>query len=350
MRATAADDNPLHAKRILITGAAGTIGRAICLELAQRGCAHLAMLDHADHGRLSICEVVARKLPSTSELLCDIRDTRALLQVMDVAKPDLVIHAAALKHVHLGERHPREAVLTNLLGVRNTLEAAASAGAKEFLLVSTDKAAEPTCIMGASKRLAELYLYGFDTDSVSRMTLRAVRFGNVYASQGSVVPRFAAQISAGGPVEITDPAMERYFLSLEAAVSICLDIATLHDHGRRVGVYFKEMGPPVRILELAENMIAEAGGGIEIVVTGRRAGEKFSEQLYDSAETPTPTALPHVWRTSPIKVDARVTRADLSTLETALYSDANEALRARLFTLLKRSLTPHASEKALSAA
>jgi O-antigen biosynthesis protein WbqV len=192
-------------KRVLITGAAGSVGSALALQLARYGCAHLAMLDQFDHGLLDIVEAVRRAAPrqQVTEALCDVRDLGRLDVWMRRIQPDVVIHSAALKHVHLGERHPVDCVLTNLVGVRNALAAATNAGASHFMLVSSDKAAAPVCVMGATKRLAELHLMGFQMERKPAMRVRSVRFGNVLGSQGSVLPRFTAQIEAGGPLEVT---------------------------------------------------------------------------------------------------------------------------------------------------
>src|SRR5512147_630914 len=187
-------------KTVLITGAAGSIGSALAEQLATMDCARLVMLDQFDHGLIDIVERVSRidRRLDAVDALCDIRDIERLTACFKRVKPDIVIHAAALKHVHLGERHPAECLLTNLVGVRNTLEASAASGARHFTLVSSDKAASPVCVMGATKRLAELHLATFARERAPNMSVKAVRFGNVVGSQGSVLPRFSAQIAAGG--------------------------------------------------------------------------------------------------------------------------------------------------------
>ena len=196
-------------KRVLVTGAAGSIGSALSVQLAHLGCAHLAMLDQFDHGLIDIVEHVRRIAPKlqVTEALCDVRDSGRLGAWMRNIQPDVVIHSAALKHVHLGERHPVECVLTNLVAVRNALTASVNAGASHFMLISSDKAAAPSCVMGATKRLAELHLAGFELEHPSPTRLKAVRFGNVLGSQGSVLPRFQAQIESGGPLEVDHSAI-----------------------------------------------------------------------------------------------------------------------------------------------
>lgn len=324
-------------KRVLITGAAGSVGGALSLKLAKLGCAHLAMLDQFDHGLLEIVEAVKRAAPSlqTTEALCDVRDSGRLETWMRRIEPDVVIHSAALKHVHLGERHPVECVLTNLVGVRNAVTAASNAGAAHFVLISSDKAAAPTCVMGATKRLAELYLHGFRLEQPTSMKMKSVRFGNVMGSQGSVLPRFAAQIEAGGPLEVTHPDMERYFMSSGEAVGLILSVTALEEEQ---GAYFMEMGEPVSILELGRGLIAGSGKDIDIEITGLRPGEKLSEQLTDDYERAAPSRLPNVFRVNPISLDAYMTSADVAHLETVARTLENAIVRQRVFAHLDERL------------
>lgn len=256
-------------------------------------------------------------------------------------EPDIVIHSAALKHVHLGERHPVECVLTNLVGVRNAVTAAANVGASHFVLVSSDKAAAPTCVMGATKRLAELYLNGFQLERSTPMRMKAVRFGNVLGSQGSVLPRFAAQIEAGGPLEVTHPDMERFFMSSEEAVGLILSVTALDEAS---GAYFMEMGDPVSILDLGRDLIARSGKEIGIEFTGLRPGEKLREQLIDDHETAAPCALAGVYRVTPKAADAYLTSADVAHLETVARTMENAIVRQRVFAHLDERL--HRYERA----
>jgi O-antigen biosynthesis protein WbqV len=330
-------------KRVLVTGAAGSVGAALSIKLAKLGCAHLAMLDQFDHGLLDIVESVRRTAPGlqTTEALCDVRDAERLGAWLRRIEPDVVIHSAALKHVHLGERHPVECVLTNLAGVRNAVAAAASAGASHFMLVSSDKAAAPTCVMGATKRLAELFLAGFALEHPTPMRLKSVRFGNVLGSQGSVLPRFAAQIEAGGPLEVTHPDMERFFMSSEEAVGLILSVTALE---REQGAYFMEMGEPVSILELGRDLISRSGKAIAIEFTGLRSGEKLREQLIDDHETVTASALPGVFRVTPKAADAYLTSADVAHLEAMARTMENAIVRQRVFAHLDERL--HREERA----
>lgn len=322
-------------KRVLVTGAAGSVGAALAHELADLGCAALALLDHYDHGLLETVESVShgRRL-EVIEALCDIRDPQRVSYWLEKIRPDVVIHAAALKHVHLGERHPGECILTNLMGMQNVLTASVAAGAERFLLVSTDKAASPVCVMGASKRLGELYIEGMG-EQRRKTALKAVRFGNVLGSQGSVEPRFAAQIAAGGPLQVTHPDMQRYFMSLEQAVDLLLSVTALDNDD---GVYFMEMGEAVSILDMGREMIARSGRDVPIEIVGLRPGEKLKEELFDEYERVSATALPGVFRVSPLSRDAYVTETDLAQLE-ALSRSADDAIvRQRIFAHLDARL------------
>jgi FlaA1/EpsC-like NDP-sugar epimerase len=324
-------------KRVLITGAAGSVGSALSIELARLGCAHLAMLDQFDHGLIDIVERVRRTAPKLqiTEALCDVRDNGRLEAWVRRIEPDVVIHSAALKHVHLGERHPVECVLTNLVGMRNALNAAVNAGAGHFMLISSDKAAAPSCVMGATKRLAELHLTGFQMERQTKTRLKSVRFGNVLGSQGSVLPRFEAQIEAGGPLEVTHPDMQRFFMSAEEAVGLILSVTALEGEA---GAYFMEMGAPVSIMDLGRDMIRNSGKQIDIEITGLRQGEKLNEQLADEYEAVADTALPGVFRVSPKAADAFVTLADIAHLEGLARTMDNAVVRQRVFAHLDERL------------
>lgn len=334
-------------KRVLITGAAGSIGGALAMRLAHFGCAHLAMLDQFDHGLIETVERARRLAPTlqVTEALCDVRDPGRLETWVRRIQPDVVIHSAALKHVHLGERHPVECVLTNLVGVRNALAAAANAGASHFMLISSDKAAAPSCVMGATKRLAELHLAGFQLERPTPMRLKSVRFGNVMGSQGSVVPRFETQIDAGGPLEVTHRDMERFFMSADEAVGLILTVTAHDDPGADgVGAYFMEMGDPVSILELGKRLIRASGRDIDIEITGLRPGEKLKEQMFDAYETAVATDLPNIFRVAPMAADAYVTSADVAHLESMARAMDDAVVRQRVFAHLDERL--HRQERA----
>ena len=328
-------------KNVMITGAAGSVGTALSMQLGGLGCSSLALLDHFDHGLLEISERVGKLHPELEviDILCDIRDRERVSAWMNRIQPDVVIHAAALKHVHLGERHPAECVLTNLVGARNVMVAASEAGVSDFMLVSSDKAASPVCVMGATKRLAELHLAGFQMERSSAMRLKSVRFGNVLGSQGSVTPRFMAQIAAGGPLEITHPDMQRFFMSAQEAVGLILSV-TAHDDPAlpKGGAYFLEMGDPVSIVELGRGLIEQSGRHIEIQITGLRPGEKLREELFDKYESAAPCGLDGVFRVSPVSADAYVTSADVAQLESIARSMDDAVVRQRVFAHLDARL------------
>ena len=324
-------------KRALITGAAGSIGSALAERLAELGCGQLGLLDHFDHGLLDLYERIRRAAPAqkVSDILCDIRDRGRLDAVMRAVRPDVVLHAAALKHVHLGERHPIECVLTNLVGMHNAMAAAANAGASHFILVSSDKAAAPVCIMGGTKRLAELHVAGFAAETA--MQLKSVRFGNVLGSQGSVLPRFAAQIGAGGPLEVTHPEMERYFMTPAEAVGLILSVAAFEDE--RAGcAYMMEMGEPVSILAIGKEMIRRSGKRIEIAITGLRPGERVKESLFDDCETIERCAMDGVFRMSPKSAGMLVNSADVAQLEAMVRGFDDPVVRQRLFAYVDERL------------
>lgn len=330
-------------KRVVATGAGGTIGRALALRLAQYGCDALGLVDISDHALIHSFESVKRVTPglAVEDSLCDIRDRARLTDWMKNFRPDIVVHAAALKHVHFGERHPSDCIETNLIGAANAMAAATEAGASHFVLVSSDKAADPVCVMGASKRLAELHLAGLQQRLGGAMRLRAVRFGNVLGSQGSVMPRFLEQIEAGGPVELTHPAMERFFMTIDEAVDFILGAPLLEDPGGEgpAPTLFLEMGQPVSIEWLARELIRRSGRDIEIRTTGVRPGERLTEKLVDQWETVRPTTTPGVYGLSPRATEAFVTQADLDKIRAQARTADGEAVREALFALLRTKLT-----------
>lgn len=329
-------------KRVLVTGAAGSIGSALCKTLAELGCTKLAILDHSDHGLLAVSEAIAKRAPhlELAESLCDIRDEARLTVWMRRVKPDLVIHAAALKHVHVGEAHPDECVLTNLVGARNAVRAAMDAGAQRFVLISSDKAAAPGCVMGATKRLAELYLRGLEMEHGRQTQLRSVRFGNVLGSQGSVLPRLEAQIASGGPLEITHPDMQRYFMSSDEAVGLILSIAALDPETDANGAaYFMDMGELVSITDLARDLAQRLGREVPIKITGLRPGEKLKEQLFDDYEETAATILPNVFRVTPKAASGYVTSSDIAALESSARTMMEAPIvRQRVFAQLDNRL------------
>lgn len=269
-------------KRVLVTGAGGSIGSELCRQIAQFNPRELIMLDR-DESALHAIElsIYGRGLlDGDNTVLGDIRDTQFLLDLFVERRPEVVFHAAALKHLPLLEKAPGEAVKTNVWGTSNVLEAAAKSGVERFVNISTDKAANPTCVLGYSKRLAE----GL-TAAVAQQTdgpYLSVRFGNVLGSRGSVLTAFAAQIAAGGPVTVTDPKVTRYFMTIQEAVQLVIQAGAI---GRPGEVLVLDMGEPVSIDSVARQLIELSGSDIEIVYTGLRDGEKMHEELFGDRET-----------------------------------------------------------------
>jgi FlaA1/EpsC-like NDP-sugar epimerase len=325
----------LAGRRVLITGAGGSIGSEIARQVARCAPSVLVALDH-DESHLH--DMAASIIDGTVvQVLADIRDDAAVQQVFDRHRPELVFHAAAHKHVPLLEDHPAEAVRTNVVGTENLLRAAASVGVERFVFISTDKAVQPSSVMGASKRLGEQLVLGHAPPGA---THAAVRFGNVLGSRGSVVPTFARQIAEGGPVTVTDPRMTRYFMSIEEAVQLVLQAAALATGG---DLFVLDMGEPVRIIDLAERMIRLAGlrvgADVEVRVTGVRPGEKLVEELLAEDEPSVGTAHPAISRIAPTLPPRAQVDAEVQRLGTLAYELRDDDVRVALFTAA-RSLTP----------
>lgn len=311
----------LAGRRVLITGAGGSIGSEIARQVATFAPASLDLLDN-DETHLHDAAATIHSGSPTAQILADVRNRDRMLEVFSERQPEVVFHTAAHKHVPVLEAHPREAVYTNVLGTANVVEAAAAAGAERFVLISTDKAIRPRSVMGASKRLAEEIVRGFMPPG---STACAVRFGNVLGSRGSVIPTFLRQIQAGGPVTVTDPDMTRYFMSMPESVQLVLQAAALSEGG---DVLTLDMGEPVSIMDLARKVIRLSGRvpgrDIEIVVSGARPGEKIVEDVRDEGEELLPSAHPSIFLTRPDRPDRAALRRTLHRLESlcASRSDA----------------------------
>jgi O-antigen biosynthesis protein WbqV len=277
-------------RRVLVTGAGGSIGSEICRQVAALGCARLMLLENSEFALFQIDREIGDAHPELSrqELLCDVRDRNLVRDWFLRERPEVVFHAAALKHVHLVENHPCEGALTNVIGTWNVADAACAADTAHVVLISTDKAVDPSNVMGATKRLAETVVRTRDC-AVTRFSI--VRFGNVLGSTGSVVPVFKSQIERGGPVTVTHEAVERFFMTIPEAVQLVLHASAMSaaEGARDARLFVLEMGEPVRIYDLARQMIElygkTPGVDIEIQVTGLRPGEKLSEILIDTTET-----------------------------------------------------------------
>lgn len=287
----------LAGKRILVTGAGGSIGLELCRQVIRWRPAELALLGHGEN---SIFEALLELEENYGDLpmhavIADIRDEPRINSVFERLRPDVVFHAAAHKHVPLMEVNAEEAVSNNIIGTQTVVNAALAHGTERLVLISTDKAVQPFNVMGATKRIAELIVR--DAARRSGRAYASVRFGNVLGSRGSIVPLFKRQIAQGGPVTITHPDMKRYFMTIPEAVHLVLQAAGMGEGGE---VFVLRMGEQVSVLELAEDLIRlsglQPGRDIEIVFTGARAGEKLSESLWDEGMTYEPTEHPDIVR------------------------------------------------------
>jgi FlaA1/EpsC-like NDP-sugar epimerase len=326
----------LRGATVLVTGAGGSIGSELCRQVARFQPGRLILLGHGENSIFEIDLDLRLSAPdlATQPTIVDVRDQRRVDCVFRETRPDVIFHAAAHKHVPLMEDNVEEAITTNILGTRNVLRAAEANGVERLVLVSSDKAVNPTNVMGATKRLAEML-----TVAVARRSGRAymaVRFGNVLGSRGSVVPVFQRQIAAGGPLTVTHPDMRRYFMTIPEAVQLLLHAAVLGEGGE---VFVLDMGRPVRILDLATALVKmsglKPGRDIQIVFSGIRPGEKLSEQLFLSCEACRPTRHPKILAAAneyPIQAEA-LEQLVLELVELAQYvdgQDGSEKMRALL--------------------
>lgn len=277
----------LTGKRVLVTGAGGSIGSQLCAEIKKYGPSELIMLDR-DETQLQQVEIniAGNGLLSTPEVvLADIRDGEALRQIFAERRPEVVFHAAALKHLPMLEQYPDEAWKTNVLGTLNVLVAARAAAVSTFINISTDKAANPTSVLGHSKRYAEQLTAWMGGETSHRYI--SVRFGNVIGSRGSMLPTFTRLIEEGKPITITHPDITRFFMTIPEACQLVLQAGGIGNSGE---VLILDMGEPVKIMDIAQRMIAMSGKDIDIVITGLRQGEKLHEELTGIGEA---TARPH---------------------------------------------------------
>jgi O-antigen biosynthesis protein WbqV len=307
----------VQGRRVLVTGAGGTIGAELARQVAALGPELLVLLDNGEYALWQIDLELGESAPAVTRrpVVADIRDEGRIRQVFEEFRPELVFHAAALKHVPMVEANPLEGLLTNAAGTRHVAEAARAVGAAAMVLISTDKAVNPTSIMGASKRIAEMYCQALDIAARSAgagMRCITVRFGNVLGSTGSVVPLFQRQLARGGPLTVTHPDMQRYFMTVREAVGLVLQASVVGtneviDDG---GIFVLDMGEPVRIVDLARQMVRLAGlrpdDDVQIQYTGLRPGEKLFEEMFHGREPPTPTAYPGLLMAHPRTADPAI--------------------------------------------
>ncbi len=271
----------LTGKRVLVTGAGGSVGGELCRQIYRLAPAELIMADRDESALHAVQLSMAGQasLDDTEVVLCDVRDRDRIDEVFATRRPQVVFHAAALKHVTALQRHPGEAVKTNVWGTLNLLAAAAAHGVERFVNISTDKAANPVSVLGYTKRVAERLTAHFASEG--RGTFLSVRFGNVIGSRGSVLTVFQAQLAAGGPLTVTDPDVTRYFMTVAEAVQLVIQAGAIGQNGQALVL---DMGAPVKIAEVAQQLAAQADRPIEVVYTGLRPGEKLHEELFGSGE------------------------------------------------------------------
>jgi len=329
-------------RRVLVTGAGGTIGGELARQIAALGPARLALIDQNEFGLYTIDLEIAERHPALprASALGDVRDRARIAALIEAERPEIVFHAAALKHVHLVEAQPEDGALTNAAGTRNVADACRAARVGQMVMISTDKAVNPAGVMGATKRLAESYCQALDLQGVREGGTRfvTVRFGNVLGSTGSVVPLFQRQLAAGGPLTVTHPDIKRYFMTAREAVELVLQAAAFAAEGDGTAaegrIFVLDMGEPVRIRDLARQMIRLAGLRPEVDVrieyTGLRPGEKLEEELFHDAESLAPTPIQGILLASPRAADAALLARGIDEIEEA----ARQGRRGRVLDLL----------------
>ncbi|MGL4729242.1 MAG: SDR family NAD(P)-dependent oxidoreductase [Bosea sp. (in: a-proteobacteria)] len=337
----------LERKRIAVTGGGGSIGSEICLRCALFGAAELLVIESSEPALFHVTELLAAQGDAAvvTGAIADVRDAERIERLLTAFRPDIVVHAAALKHVPYLEADWTEGIRTNIFGSINVADAALKAGAKSFVMISTDKAIEPVSMLGATKRFAEIYAQALDAEQLAargkatkktETRMIAVRFGNVLGSAGSVVPKFKAQIARGGPLTVTHPDMIRYFMTIREACDLVLAAgAHARDHARdgdvdeRAAVYVLKMGQPVRINDLAERMIRlagfEPGEDIEIRYTGVRPGERLHEILFARDEPMAEIGLPGVMAAKPVFASRAQVNLWLKRLAAAVAAEDRKA-------------------------
>ncbi len=346
----------VQGKRVLITGAGGTIGGELARQIAEFGPDTLCLLDSSEYALYEIDLELRECHPEMERhtVIADVRDTARISRLFTAEKPELVFHAAALKHVPMVEAHPAEGVQTNILGTRVVADCCRAAGVSAMVLISTDQAVNPTSIMGATKRIAETYCQALDILESERSRkgeagtrFITVRFGNVLGSTGSVVPLFQRQLAAGGPLTVTHPDMKRYFMTVREAVELVLEASVLgtRDTGHQGKIYVLDMGEPIRILDRANQMILLAGlrPGIDIGIefTAPRPGEKLYEEVLHDSEPPERTEYGGILLAAPRTANLEQLNPVIDALSTAARIGDDDELSA----LIRRHVPEYQPEQ-----
>ncbi|MBI5163731.1 MAG: polysaccharide biosynthesis protein [Magnetospirillum sp.] len=341
-------------RRVLVTGAGGSIGSELVRQISDFGPAELVLFDSCEFNLYAIDMELGVRHPDLVRrpVLGDVRDLARLQAVMGEHLPELVFHAAALKHVPMVEHNPAEGVFTNAVGTRNVADTCRRAGVQLMVQISTDKAVNPTNVMGASKRIAEMYTQSLDLAGAESGGTRfvTVRFGNVLGSTGSVVPLFQKQLAAGGPLTVTHPDMTRYFMTVREAVELVLQASSfgLASPAYRGKIFVLDMGEPVKIVHLARQMIRLAGlrpdVDVGIVYSGLRPGEKLFEEIFHGAEPPVPTESKGILLAAPRSVDAEELGVALSDLAEACAAHRPE----RVLAILRRLVPEYAPQSEMA--
>ncbi|MFT8418094.1 MAG: nucleoside-diphosphate sugar epimerase/dehydratase [Acetobacter sp.] len=357
-------------RTVMVTGAGGTIGSELVRQIARLGPACIVLLDHGEFALWQIDVELAECAPDIARrmVVADVRDQERLNAVMAQFRPELVFHAAALKHVPIVEANPAEGMLTNVHGTRVVADAASRHGAAAMVVISTDKAVNPSSLMGATKRAAEMYCQALDVQarSVGRgMRCITVRFGNVLGSTGSVVPLFRRQLERGGPLTVTHPQMRRYFMTVPEAVGLVLQASVRGTSGvaatgtddllRHGGIFVLDMGEPVKIVDLARQMVRLAGlkpdEDVAIHFTGLRAGEKLYEELFHGREAPVPTDAPGLFMATPRVVELADVSACVDQITTyARSGDVQAALQTLSLLVPEFDHNPNGDVRAMAPA
>jgi O-antigen biosynthesis protein WbqV len=331
----------IEGKRVLITGAGGSIGSELVRQISDFSPASIALVENSEFNLYSIDLELSKRHADLDRhaLIGDIRNRERIVSIFSDFKPELVFHAAALKHVPIVEGNMLEGLTTNVLGTMHVADAARTSGVSTFVQISTDKAVNPTNVMGASKRMAECFCQALDAEE-GKTRFVTVRFGNVLGSTGSVVELFRKQISEGGPVTVTDPKMKRYFMTVSESVELVLAASALGSTqtGQAGKIYVLDMGNPVLILDLAKQMIRLSGctlnTDISITYTGLRPGEKLFEEMFHGSEDYDETSQSGIFLAAPRINDLARVRLEIETLSHAIDANDPDLARAVILNLV----------------